>query len=308
MNSPLSHLYIETEDNVPRIAIGAFDFDGNILAPNTPYRVIEIATGKEVCIPAHELDNNAELISGPVAQYQWMKNMEDSLVHFRDFTRYSEPNHLMDDTMNAIKNGLFSPSFEAFKETFLVRARLFAIITARGHSADNLERTIREISETVLSDEEKNTQYESIKNLYQALYPHMPIPNRDQALQFYFQEIVSYYTVSNAHIKKYLSLKMDTPTPEKKVISMDHYMQDMRRRILDSIGIDNSTPLAIGFSDDSVSNMRHMFQSFVKKRKNGTLKNDTVHLYFTGKQWALSVADEDCIHVSQNEKMTIIQV
>lgn len=77
---------------------------------------------------------------------------------------------------------------------------------------------------------------------------------------------------------------MDTPTPEKKVISMDHYIQDMRRRILDSIGIDNSTPLAIGFSDDSVSNMRHMVQSFVKKRKNGTLGNDTVHLYFTGKQ------------------------
>lgn len=307
MNTQLSHLYIETDDDIPRIALGAFDFDGNILAPNTPYRVIEIATGKEVCIPAHQLDNNTELISGPIAQYQWMNNMEDSLVHFRDFTQYSEPNHLMDDTLNAIKNGLFSPSFEAFKETFLVRARLFAIITARGHSADNLERTIREISETVLSDEEKNTQYESIKNLYQALYPNMPILNRDQALQFYFQEIISYYTVSNAHIKKYLGLRMDMATPEKKVISMDHYIQDMKNRILASIGIKNA-PLAIGFSDDSVGNMKSMMSSFIEKRNAGVIKNDTVHLYFTGKQWALHIPTENCIQVTQNGKMTVIQV
>lgn len=307
MSSQLWHLYIETDDDIPRIALGAFDFDGNILAPNTPYRVIEIATGKEVCIPAHELDNNAELISWPIAQYQWMNNMEDSLVHFRDFTQYSEPNHLMDDTLNAIKNGLFSPSFEAFKETFLIPARLFAIITARGHSADNLERTIREISETVLSDAEKNIQYENIKNLYQILYPDMPIPNRNQAIQFYFQEIVSYYTVSNTHGKKLLKIRMNMKTPEKKVFCMDHYIEDMRTRILGPIGIEN-TSLAIGFSDDSVSNMSAMMDAFIQKREVGSLKNDTVHLYYTGKQWALAIPTKESIQVSQNQTMTIIQI
>ncbi len=306
MNNNLSHLYVST-DSEARIALWVFDLDGNILATNTPYRVIEISSWKEVRIPAYQLDNDANLISWPSAPYRWLENFEDSLVHFQDYSKYSEPNHLIDDTLEAIKNESFSPSFQAFKETFLIPARLFAIITARGHSADNLERAIRLISETVLNEKEKAIQYENIKKLYTHLYPELPIPNRDEAVVLYFREIISYYTVSNPHIMKYLNLKKNTNIPNKKVLCLAHYIQDVLNRILKPVWIQDSW-LAIGFSDDSAKNMSAMLDYFIERRRNGSLENNTVHLYFTGKQWQLPIPEESCISIEKMEDMTIIQV
>jgi hypothetical protein len=45
-----------------RVALGAFDFDGNILKPNSWCYVINIETGKEERIIAHHLDQNPELL------------------------------------------------------------------------------------------------------------------------------------------------------------------------------------------------------------------------------------------------------
>lgn len=306
MNTNLSHLYVST-DLGPRIALWIFDLDGNILATNTPYRVIEISSWNEVRIPAYQLDNDSGLISWPSAPYRWLENFEDSMVHFQDYSKYSEPNHLIDDTLEAIRNESFSPSFQAFKETFLIPARLFAIITARGHSADNLERAIRLISETVLNEQEKTIQYENIKKLYTNLYPELPIPSREEAIILYFREIVSYYTVSNPHIMKYLDLKKNTNIPNKKVLCMTHYIQDIPNRILKPLWIQDSW-LAIGFSDDSAKNMSAMMHYFIEQRGIGAIENHTIHLYFTGKQWQLSIPENDCIKVETTEDMTIIQV
>ena len=113
MNTNLSHLYVST-DLGPRIALLIFDLDGNILATNTPYRVIEISSWNEVRIPAYQLDNDSGLISWPSAPYRWLENFEDSKVHFQDNSKYSEPNHLIDDTLEAIRNESFSPSFQAY--------------------------------------------------------------------------------------------------------------------------------------------------------------------------------------------------
>ena len=72
------------------MALGAFDFDGNILAPDTPCYVIEISSGKEISIPAHHLDQHPEVISGPTAIYRFKDNIEESMVHFRDFGTHSQ--------------------------------------------------------------------------------------------------------------------------------------------------------------------------------------------------------------------------
>lgn len=120
--------------NQTEIALGGFDFDGNILTPNTPCYVIELSTGNEVAIPAHKFDQHPELISGPMALYRWKDDIEESMIHFRDFDthwKHGGPDGLIQDVTDAIERNCFSPSFKAFKETFLIPARLFAIITAR---------------------------------------------------------------------------------------------------------------------------------------------------------------------------------
>ncbi len=80
------------------------------------------------------------------------------MIHFRDFDthwKHGGPDGLIQDVTDAIERNCFSPSFKAFKETFLIPARLFAIITARWHSADNLARAISHINDAVLSSDEK---------------------------------------------------------------------------------------------------------------------------------------------------------
>lgn len=65
--------------------IAAFDFDGNILSPDTPIYLVEIATEQEISISGHELDKHPEWISGNNPKYRWHYDITDSLVHFRDF-------------------------------------------------------------------------------------------------------------------------------------------------------------------------------------------------------------------------------
>ena len=74
-----------------RIAFGAFAFDGNILAPDTPIYVVDRATSEEIAIAGHTLDKHPELITGPEAPYRWHDDIIDSLIHFRDY--HSDPRH-----------------------------------------------------------------------------------------------------------------------------------------------------------------------------------------------------------------------
>ena len=275
------------------IALWAFDFDGNILAPDTVTYVIDKKTGEEVGIPAHTLDQNPELIHGENAQYMWKEDIIDSLSNFRDFHSSKShlwPNQLKHDIEEALERKAFSPSLESLKTVFLIPARFFAIITSRGHGPDNLARIIWILSESLLTDEEKETQYKNIQALHSSLHPNEKLSTRIQALRFYFEEIISYYPVSNPHIAKCLGMSHEQSMAKRKTIAMEHYLHDMQTRIIEKIWLEN-TPRAIGFSDDSVSNMEAMIDFFTEKRKTELKEKDTVHLYFTGKKWSLKTWD-----------------
>lgn len=87
----MENLYIYDDSNQKRIAIGGFDFDGNILAPDTITYVIDRETGEEIEIVAHILDQNPSLINGDNAKYQWKDDIIESLIHFRDY--HSDKRH-----------------------------------------------------------------------------------------------------------------------------------------------------------------------------------------------------------------------
>ncbi|HSH03151.1 MAG TPA: hypothetical protein VLL52_11580 [Anaerolineae bacterium] len=65
------------------------------------------------------------------------------------------------DTRRAIAAGAFAPSYEAFK-TALLEARLFCIVTARGHSAETLRQGVEVIIHEVFTEGERA---EMLKNI-----------------------------------------------------------------------------------------------------------------------------------------------
>lgn len=294
-----------------RVALGAFDFDGNILAPNSWCYVINIETGKEERIVAHYLDQNPDLLGWSQSKYKLHPNPELSFAHFRDFSSRIEhigADHLIEDTRDALDQGLFAPSFQSFKETFLIRARFFGIITARGHSAENLARAMSVINETILNEEEKEIQYKNIQNLWK-LFWREGIPWRETALYFYFEEISSYYGVSSPHLRKMTGIDHNISSSEKKTQAMAHLIS-YTKKLISNIDSIKDKSLAIGFSDDSIGNIEAMTQFFKNERINNSLVSteDKIRIYFTGNQDQLCIIPSNDISIINQGNLTKIVI
>lgn len=303
-----------------RIALWAYDFDGNILAPNSWCYVIDIATGEEKRIVAHTLDQNPHLLGWPNPIYRIHDNPEHSFAHFRDFSTRIEhigADHLIQDINDAIEQWLFSPSFRSFKETFLIRARFFGIITARGHSAENLSRAMSVINEATLNEDEKLLQYQNIQNLWDLFWKKWT-PRREEALDFYFQEIGMYYGVSSPHLCKLIDIDHRTRSSDKKTLAMSHLIQ-YTRKMASKIPELQDKSFAIGFSDDSISNIESMTQFFMSERKKWISyqeewkevmiwSNDKIRVYFTGNQDQLCIIPGEGVTIKKEGDLTKIVI
>lgn len=105
---------------------------------------------------------------------------------------------MQEDFQKVIEARKFAPSFEVFKKVFLVKARFFAILTARGNSPDNFQKVFLQLNDLILNVEEKEEQYENIIKNYQ-LRSNV---SREEALQYYFVNIAYYISCSNPQIEK----------------------------------------------------------------------------------------------------------
>lgn len=263
-------------------SIGWYDFDGNILNTPTQCYIINKKTGEEVSIAGHELDKNPHLIRWDNAPFRLH---EDSFVNFWDFSKLDKnqtADYITTDIIDAIKSNNFAKSFESFKQKFLVKARFFAIITARSHSPQTLERAIRIINEYTLTDDEKNEQIAHIKELWSTINTGN-MPSRNTLLKYYFSEIASYYSVSSPHTSHMLQIPHALPSSIKKTHAMNHLIQQTRNFVQWHLPNMKNLPLNIGFSDDSEENINAMKQFFEDYICNPHHQNDKITLYLTGK-------------------------
>lgn len=300
-----SHLLIDG-----RIALWAFDFDGNILAPETPIYVVDKVSGQEVAISGHELDQHPELLSGPNALYRWHTDIIDSLLHFRDYhsdPRHGWPDRLKEDIEAAIHENALAPSFTSLKELFLIPARFLTIITSRGHGPDNLARILWIINDMLLTPEEKQEQQKNIQNLYSILEKSETILSSDQALRYYFEQIVLYYPVSNPHVAKYLSMGHIFSMSERKSIAMKHAIRYIESNFLNHPAL-RDYPLSIGFSDDSLSNILSLMELFKTLAKEEHERSHFYHLYFTGKKEDYRLLIEKSPQYEERENMLVIKI
>lgn len=270
------------------VAVWVFDFDGNILRMPTVQYYKNKLTGEIEKIPGYEVDQNPVDFQGEDAKYEFMNNdmfysyQEGLCVAPYDNHRWFEG--LFEDVKKALEENTLSPSFSSFKNTFLIKARITSILTARWNCPDNFQRCIQYLNNECLTQAEKEEQQEAIRKNYGL---ELSMTDR-QVLQYYFREILDYTPCDNVQTMKHLGIH-DSSSSMRKVGAMKWYIWEVHRKLrvvgtkfqknIEDI-ITEETPLALGFSDDSLWNIVAMWEYFA----DNLPINHKARLFFTGKQ------------------------
>ena len=104
-----------------------------------------------------------------------------------------------------------------------------------------------------------------------------------------------------------LGISNNMKSAEKKTHAMAHLIAQTKK-IIYSIESLKNTPLAIGFSDDSIGNIDAMTQYFLEERKTQNLiKNeDKIRIFFTGNQEQICILPREGVMIGKQD--TIIKM
>ncbi|KAF4670730.1 hypothetical protein FOL47_001879 [Perkinsus chesapeaki] len=124
------------------------------------------------------------------------------------------------DAVEAIEKGQFGPSYNSFKEC-LAHARLFAIITARGHPSAVLRRSILRLIPVILDEDEIKKMYKHLE-WYGRLHGSKPM-----SLEKYIS-LCEFATVSS---NEFRDLYGNLPSEDAKQIAMRKFIDSSVERI-----------------------------------------------------------------------------
>lgn len=207
-----------------------FDVDNNLFHMDTKIHMerngtpIALTTSE---FAKHRNDKSFKFINNDV---------NESMREFRD----SYPDKFLDDAIIAINKKQFAPSFGKFKMA-LILGRMFAIITARGHSSDNIKKMVRYVINNVLTHEERKFM---ISNLMK--FQEMFNIKHDDVIEQYLNEN-HYIGVSSDDFTK--QFNGDIPSIEEcKIIAINTFV-DLVNKKYNCLDCDEKS-ISIGFSDD----------------------------------------------------------
>lgn len=239
-----------------KLRVYKFDWDNNIL--NLPTKIKLYKDNKPIYVSTSEF---AELRGN--SEYE-VRN--DAFEEFRDYG-YRGEKAFIEDTVKAIKDNKWAPSFKKFKEA-LIYCNFFAIITARGHAPKTIENGVRVFINYGLGANEKIIFKNNLKKIYGDL-PFVDLVNA------YLKE-QKYYPVSSEDFQKQFGLSGDADKPEiaKQIASKDFvdYIESISKRLdikdIRIIKPKSKGPLliSVGFSDDDKKNVESM-EKFMQQLK-----------------------------------------
>lgn len=234
-----------------------FDWDDNILhMPTRIHLEKKMPDGKWV---PHAVSTAVfSVIRSDRENYRPPKGIwENAFLEFRDIDIDNE-NVFIRDTRTAIDRvvaGLDKegPSFAKFRRT-LVDGRLFAIVTARGHSSEIIRTGVDYFISTVLTASEQNTMLKNLRGYMACFAPETNCPQtKDEILQFY-HEHNQYHGVMSPEFRARMGEKPgaspNTETGKQFAIKdfVEHVIKIARERGL-------KKPISVGFSDDDEGNV-----------------------------------------------------
>lgn len=242
-----------------------FDWDDNIL--HMPTRIhLERRTENGTWVP-HSVSTAAySVIRNDTKNYRppggdW----DDAFREFRDIDIENE-NVFLRDTRNAVEqiereNNPIAPSYGRFK-TALIEGRLFAIVTARGHSPEIIRAGVKYFADTALSDDEKDQMMANLRGYLEFFDPEHQFDSNEDVLNNYLDHN-KYHGVMSPHFQKMIDQEPgNAPNAETgKQFAVKDFVEHVIR-ITGEHRLDK--PLSVGFSDDDVGNANAV-EEYIRK-------------------------------------------
>jgi len=236
-----------------------FDIDDNLLFMETPLHFQHFENGKWVnkdITPAEFAQVRKKYPSNYMDNSEWKGDQKYSFIEFRDFGPRGE-NAFLEDVKKSISDKNFGPSWEIFLNV-LKEARLFAIITTRGHEPPAFRIVIRYIIENILTPDEQN---EMLSNL-QKFNEMFGVKSNDPITQYldecYFMGLNSQAFQDEFNYKPFgQKLNQGKQDAINKFVN---FVRDFAKRA--------KLPLKIGFSDDDINFSEAAKELFMKMEKS----------------------------------------
>ena len=239
-----------------------FDWDDNIL--HMPTRIHLEKRMADGTWKHHSVSTSVfSIVRQDTANYRPLHDdHEAAFIEFQDDTPGDDPeNRFVRDTEKAIHRVLSGkdapgPSFTTFRKT-LVEGRLFAIVTARGHSSLTLRKGVETFINLVLTDDERAEMLANLRGYRYAFDGARQFGSDEEEIDFYLN-LNRYHAVTNPDFKAWMDQYMNhRPTSEERKQFairdfVEHLFHVLERMNADKYGW---RPISIGFSDDDPANV-----------------------------------------------------
>jgi hypothetical protein len=258
-----------------------FDWDDNILHMPTCIH-LERRTPDGQWVPHSVSTAVFSVIRNDAAHYRAPEgSWEKAFREFRDID-VDDENIFLRDTRTAIDRIVSgaekaAPSFEKFRIT-LTEGRLFAIVTARGHSPVVIRQGVEYFIATVLSAAERRTMLANLRGYIACFAPQQPIGNDQEVLRYYLDHNKYHGVMSPDFRARMGQPQVASPNTEagKQFAIKDfveHVIHIARERGLEK-------PISVGFSDDDEGNVVAV-ESYIRTALAREFPNIKFVVYYT---------------------------
>jgi hypothetical protein len=243
-----------------------FDWDDNLL--HMPTKILMDQKVGDGWLPVEVSTSEFAVVRNDKQNYR-LRNDDprEAFSEFRDFG--SRGNRaFLEDTMDAVNQGRFGPSWEAFMKC-LTEGSIFAIITARGHEPESMKVAVKYIIDSVLTDDQKFMMYSNcLKHAY-IFSPYETehierIPkgklSESPLIAEYLDSCDFYGVSSDSFASEFGQASASNPEMAKQQ-ALDKFIEKCNR-FGRKIGVKS---VSVGFSDDDPKNVEHIQKYFKEK-------------------------------------------
>lgn len=252
-----------------------FDWDDNILRMPTHIHMDRWDEEQQQWVPHVCSTSTFSVIRSDTQHYRFPNGERDlAFIEFQDDPTPMGGGTFIDDldaALNDIASGKTTPplSFDVFRKT-LIEARLFAIVTARGHRVETLKSAVRRFVERVLTPVEREMMMINFRGYEYCFDGARTFPSHVELFTRYLN-LNHYHAINSTDFGARLAeeapdLKRQEDRKRFAIHDFVEYLVD----ILNRSGMNALRhPFSIGFSDDdphNVAAVRDYIQSDLVRR------------------------------------------
>ena len=235
-----------------------FDWDDNIL--HMPTRIhLEKKNDDGLWEPYNVSTAMFAIIRNDTANYRPPRgDWSRAFVEFQDLDEDSgSESGFISDTRHALEPIVAGrekpgPSFEQFKQA-LIEGRLFAIVTARGHSSDTLRKGVRFFIDRVLDDMELKLMIANLRGYWECFEKEHHVFSDDEMIERYL-DLNRYHAVTSPEFAG--RMRVAPAGANRAEFAKQLAIRDFVDHIMSIVRSKNiQRPVSIGFSDDDSGNV-----------------------------------------------------